>query len=111
MTASSEATASEKPPVGSDVSSPKPKRQILSVCVTDTPEGTALLFEIGEYKEPHGVIDGQINMEASDKGSGRCPKCRGTILPTLTHRDGEGDITHWTVKCVSCGLTGVVWND
>jgi hypothetical protein len=104
------ATASEKSPRGT-VSSPHPKRQILSVGVIDTPEGTALLFEVAEYKEPHGIIDGQINLEASDKDSGRSRSAEEGFYPMRIHHDSEGDITHWTVKCVSCGLTGVVLND
>jgi len=53
----------------------------------------------------------QINIEASDEDSDKCPRCKARLVTTETHRQAEGDITHWSVVCESCGLTGVVWND
>ena len=92
------------------VSSPT-KRQILDAQVIQTSEGPAIRFLMAESSEPSGIIDGQINMEASDKYSGLCPKCKTKLLVRGSHRAEGGDVAHWTVECFNCGLTGKVWND
>src|SRR5438093_8810887 len=109
MTQPSGATGFEKPLIGSTVSSPRKKREIVSLGVIETSEGRALVFYVVEQVPP--PFDGTINMEASDENSDKCPKCKTRLVPTETHRQAEGDITHWSVVCPKCGLTGVVWND
>ena len=101
------ATASEKL-IGGSVSSPK-NRQIIRLGTIDTSEGRALVFYVVEQVPP--PFDGKINMEASDEDSDKCPKCKTRLVATETYRQAEGDITHWSVVCPNCGLTGVVWND
>ncbi len=108
MTQLSGATAFEKP-IGGSVSSPKKKRQIVKLGTIDTSEGRALVFYVVEQVPP--PFDGTINVEASNEDSDKCPKCKARLVPTETHRQAEGDITHWSVVCPSCGITGVVWND
>jgi hypothetical protein len=105
MTPTAEHTNSEKPP-GRVLS---PKRQILAARV-DLAEGPSLVFLVAEA-EPYGLINGEINMEASDRYSALCPKCKTKLLTRQTIRDREGDVRYWTVECLQCGLTGKVWND
>jgi len=89
----------------SAVSSPR-KRQIISLGTIDTSEGRALVFYVVEQVPP--PFDGKINVEASDEDSHKCPKCKARLVPTETHQQAEGDITHWSVVCPKCELTGVV---
>lgn len=97
---------SKKPP-REDISFPK--RQILAARV-DLSEGPSLVFLVAESK-PFGLIDGKINMEASDKDSNLCPKCKTKLAVAKIHRDREGEETHADVTCPNCGTSGVVWND
>jgi len=90
---------------------PPTKRQILDARVIQTREGPAIQFLTAESFEPVGIINGQINMEASDKDSALCPKCKNKLLAGETHKDSEGETTHWSVECLRRGLTGKVWND
>ncbi len=106
MTQRSGATVPQKPPRGSTVSSPT-KRGIVSVGIIDTPEGPALQFRTIELTEAR-IVNGQISMEASDPESDKCPRCKERLDLLEPHRDSEGEITHWTVKCDCCGLAGVV---
>lgn len=55
--------------------------------------------------------------EMSDLGQSfdtfACPGCRGemTVSEVSTvHRDGEGDMTHWTGRCI-CGARLTIFND
>ena len=61
MTQLSGATAFDKPPVGSFVSSPRRKQEIVSLGVMDTPEGPALVFYFVETSTPsrkfYGIAD------------------------------------------------------
>jgi ssDNA-binding Zn-finger/Zn-ribbon topoisomerase 1 len=50
-------------------------------------------------------------MEASDRDSALCPKCKTKLLVRESHRNEDGDVSYWNVECLSCGLTGKVWND
>ena len=96
---------------GSTVSSPRIRRILSCLGAVETPEGPAVLFYVSESSETSGVIDGQINLEASDPDPDKCPKCNERLDVTLAHRNSEGDITNWDVECPNCGLGGQVWND
>jgi RecJ-like exonuclease len=57
-----------------------------------------------------------LNLEDSDIDCGwPCPKCgakgQSNFQRDKSLRDGEGEVTHWTAHCISCGLTGIIWND
>lgn len=51
----------------------------------------------------------ELSYEASDL-DGKCPSCKAKLNLVNGFKDGEGEITHWEVKC-ECGATFTVFND
>ena len=51
----------------------------------------------------------ELSYDASDL-DGKCPGCKAKLVLSNGFKDGEGEFTHWVVKC-GCGATYTVFND